>query len=97
MSTIRLIYARVPPEKADQAVHNWKEKCAPLMIAQEGCLSEHLLHGIDDPGEFISYSEWDSEESIRNYLDSEAHRQIKEHNRNIEGAMLRVKHYHQVR
>ena len=30
------------------------------MIQQKGCLSEKLLKCRDRPGEYISYSEWDS-------------------------------------
>jgi heme-degrading monooxygenase HmoA len=93
MSVIRLIYTQVPPEMAELAVANWKQKCAPLMIKQPGCLSEKLLHCTDNPGEFISYSEWDNEESIQGYLKSRDHEEIKRHNRNIEGASVTIKHY----
>ena len=93
MSVIRIIYASFPPEQADKAVANWKQYCAPLMIRQDGCLSEELLTCTDRPGEFISYSEWDGEASIRKYLASDDHQEIKRHNRNIEGAEVVVKHY----
>lgn len=93
MSIVRLIYVQVPSDQAKQAQENWKTKCAPLMIQQKGCLSEELLRCTDNPGEFISYSEWDSEESIRNYLGSDDHQEIKRHNRNIQGAEVSIKHY----
>jgi heme-degrading monooxygenase HmoA len=67
------------------------------MIKQPGCLSEQLLRCSSSPGEYISWSEWDSEASIENYLASEAHQEIKRHNRNIRGAKVVVKHYEQVR
>ena len=97
MSVIRLIFTTVPPEAAPQAERNWKEKCATLMIRQPGCLSEQLLRCKNSPGEFISYSEWDSEESIQKYLQSEDHKDIKRHNTNIKGVKVEVKHYELVR
>ena len=63
------------------------------MIQQSGCMSEELLRCTDNPGEFISYSEWESMESIQKYLQSEAHQEIKQQNRNIAGAQVVVKHY----
>jgi heme-degrading monooxygenase HmoA len=93
MPVIRLIYCRVPAEECEKAVQNWKDYCAPLMIQQPGCMSEKLLRRTDGPGEFISYSEWDSDDSIRKYLDSDAHKEIKRHNRNIAGAEVNVCHY----
>jgi heme-degrading monooxygenase HmoA len=97
MAIIRMIYASFPAELAEQAERNWKEECAPLMIKQPGCLSEQLLSCTNAPGEYISWSEWDSEASIEKYLASEAHQEIKRHNRNIRDASVLVKHYKQVR
>jgi heme-degrading monooxygenase HmoA len=53
------------------------------MIQQPGCLSEELLKCIDAPGEYISYSEWDSDQSIARYLKSAAHEEIKRHARSV--------------
>ena len=97
MAIMRMIYASFPPELSEQAERNWKEECAPLMIKQPGCLSEQLLRCRNAPGEYISWSEWDSEASIDKYLASEAHQEIKRHNRNIRGATVVVKLYDQVR
>ena len=96
MSVIRMIHTTFPPEMAAQAERNWKEQCAPIMIRQPGCLSEQLLRCKDNPGEYISCSEWDSEESIQKYLQSEDHQEIKRHNRNITGAKVVVRHYEAV-
>ncbi len=79
MSIIRLIYVKVEPDQLSEAETAWTEKCAPLMIKQPGCLSEQLLKCIDSPGEYISYSEWESQESIDRYLASEDHQEIKKH------------------
>lgn len=97
MTVIRLIYAAVSPEEAAVAEKIWKENCAPLMIAQPGCLAEHLLRCDSEPGEFISYSEWESEEHIKRYLDSDAHREIKRHSGSLKSPRVTVKHYHRVR
>ena len=48
------------------------------------------------PGEYISYSEWDNEESVRKYLQSASHREIKQANTNIQGAHVVVKMYEEV-
>jgi heme-degrading monooxygenase HmoA len=97
MSIIRLIITTVPPDQADQAERNWKEFCAPIMIRQSGCLSEKMLRCETTPGEYISYSEWEDEESIKRYLASEDHQEIKRHNTNIQGAQVVVKKYQLVR
>jgi heme-degrading monooxygenase HmoA len=93
MPVIRIIHVTFPPDQAEKAERNWKQHCAPIMIRQAGCLREELLRCKDAPGEYLSYSEWSSEESIQAYLRSEDHEEIKRHNRNIEGARVAVKHY----
>ena len=93
VTIVRIIYASFPPDQAEKARQNWKGKCAPLMIRQSGCMSEELLSCIDSPGEFMSYSEWDSMENIQKYLQSGDHQEIKRQNRNITGAQVVVKHY----
>jgi quinol monooxygenase YgiN len=78
MPIVRLIFVRVVPEEAKNAEQIWKESWAPLMIIkQPGCLSEKLLRSSDDPGEFISYSEWKDQQSIDAYRVSEAVRKLK--------------------
>jgi heme-degrading monooxygenase HmoA len=94
---VRMIITTVPPEFATQAERNWREKCAPLMVKQRGCLLERMLRSKENPGEYISYAEWDSEESIRAYLDGADHQEIKRHNTNITGAKVVVKQYDIVR
>jgi heme-degrading monooxygenase HmoA len=75
-----------PAEKADDAARNWKDTCGNLMAAQPGCLGEEFLRRGDVPTEFVSYSVWDSEDSIRTYLEGDTYRTIREHNR-ANGAM----------
>jgi heme-degrading monooxygenase HmoA len=92
MSIIRLIHIRIDPSETENAVLVWKAECAPLMIQQNGCMSEKLLRCKDAP-EFISYSEWESEAAIEAYRKSEAHKEIVRHARSLKGAKAEVKLY----
>jgi len=93
MPIVRLIYVTVKSDQVKQAIDLWKNHCAPLMIQQPGCLSEELLECTDEPGEFISYSEWDSQASIDKYRSSEAHAEIQKHARGLHGGKATVKRY----
>jgi quinol monooxygenase YgiN len=79
MAIVRLIFVTVSPQDSAAAERLWKEECAPLMIKQEGCLSEELLRSMDKPGEYISYSVWENQESIDRYRAGPAHEEIKRH------------------
>ena len=85
MAIVRLIFVTVKPEDAAAAERLWKEDCAPLMIRQDGCLSEELLKSLEVPGEYISYSVWENQASIDHYRASAAHAEIKRH-----GAQLKT-------
>ena len=93
MPVIRIIQVTFPPEQAARAERNWKESCAPILIRHPGCMRAEMLRGKENPGEYISYSEWNSQESIQKYLQSEDHLTIKQHNQNIDGAQVVIKHY----
>lgn len=93
MSVVRLIHVKVDPGQSAEVEKIWNNECAPLMIQQKGCRSEKLLKCDDEPGEYISYSEWDSQEDIDAYRESDAHKQIQEHSRNLQGARAVVKRY----
>lgn len=79
MAIVRLIFVSVAPDQSAAAERLWKEECAPLMIRQQGCLSEELLRSVEEAGAYISYSVWESRDSIERYRASEAHREIKRH------------------
>ncbi|TMA13105.1 MAG: antibiotic biosynthesis monooxygenase [Deltaproteobacteria bacterium] len=96
MLIVRLIYVTVNPDQASEAERIWKNECAPLMIRQPGCLSEKLLKCVDAPGEYISYSEWESQEKIDAYRVSDAHKKIKEHTRTLRGGERPVVKQYQV-
>ena len=93
MSVIRLIHVSVDPAEIARAEQVWKTECAPLMIQQQGCLSEKLLKCRDAPGEFISYSEWESDADIERYRNSNVHKEIVGHARGLKDAKAVVKMY----
>ncbi len=93
MAVVRLIHVNVDPSQIAAAERIWKEDCAPLMIQQKGCLSEQLLKCEDEPGEYISYSVWESQADIDAYRESEGHQQIQSHSRQLQGAKAIVKRY----
>jgi heme-degrading monooxygenase HmoA len=88
----RMIYVKVAREQIQEAIDDWKRVCAPLMIAQPGCLSEELLECNEHPDEFISLSRWESMAAIDAYRTSDAHEQIKHGTRGIK-ADVTVKTY----
>jgi heme-degrading monooxygenase HmoA len=92
MSIIRLIHIKIDASEIAKALEVWKKECAPLMIQQQGCISEKLLR-CRDASELISYSEWESEAAIERYRDSEAHKEIVRHTRSLKGAKAEVKLY----
>ncbi len=93
MTVVRLIHVNVDPSQAAEVERIWNDDCAQLMIQQKGCRSEQLLKCDDAPGEYISYSEWDSQADIDAYRESEAHKQIQSHSRALQGAKAVVKRY----
>jgi len=93
MPIIRLLHVKVAPDAMKEAERIWKEDCAPLMIKQPGCLSEKLLKCLDDPGDYVSYSEWESDAAIEAYRKSKDHDVIMQHSRNLQGARAHVKRY----
>lgn len=92
MSVVRLIYITIDPSEVEKAMQVWKKECAPLMIQQQGCLSEKLLR-CRSAHEFISYSEWESEADIERYSQSDAHKEIERHSKGLKGAKAEVKLY----
>jgi quinol monooxygenase YgiN len=93
MNVVRLIIVKVDPAQAQNAMNIWKQYCAPLMIKEPGCVSEKLLSCTDEPGEFISYSEWQDEQSIEKYRTGKAHDEIKRHSDSLKSGRPVVKTY----
>jgi heme-degrading monooxygenase HmoA len=90
----RMILVNVPLEKVAEAERLWKEDCGALLIEQPGCKSEQFLRNRENPGEFISLSTWDNQETIDRYRVSDAHRTIQQHARALMNvAKVQVKTY----
>jgi heme-degrading monooxygenase HmoA len=92
---VRMIFVKVSPEQVKEAIDDWKKVCAPLMISQPGCISEELLESREQPDEFISLSNWESQEAIDTYRSSEAHERVKHGTRGIKAEVM-VKTYNVV-
>jgi heme-degrading monooxygenase HmoA len=92
MSVIRLIHITIDPSEIENALRVWKTECAPLMIQQNGCISEKLLR-CREAHEFISYSEWETEAAIDLYQQSDAHKEIVRHASALKGTKAQVKLY----
>ena len=60
--------------------------------ALEIVVSEKLLRA-RAAGEFISYSEWESEQDIERYMKSDAHKEIVRQSRGLKGTKVVVKLY----
>src|ERR671939_219291 len=94
MATIsRHIIVKAPQGKEGEIERLWKQDCAPLMIKRPGCLREELLRCREDPTEYISVAEWESQEAIDAYLNSQEHQEIKRHTRGLTGMAATVKTY----
>lgn len=96
MSIIRLVHFTYPEDKADEAARSWKEKLGPSIARQPGCLSEELLRCEDVPNEFVSYSVWDGEDSVRRYLESETFQEVRAENRKYGASHVTVRLYGRV-
>ena len=90
----RMIIVTVPAEKTAEAERLWKQECAPLMIRQQGCVSEKFLRNRENRGELISLQEWESQEAIEKYRSSPAHQEILKHTRGLMGvSKVEVKNF----
>ena len=81
----RMIIVTVPKDKAAEAEHIWKKECAPVMIQQQGCLSEQFLRSRDNPGDMISLQNWQDQKSIDQYRAGPGHQEILKHTRGLMG------------
>lgn len=86
MTIARVILINAPGDNPETAERVWKTECAPLMTRQAGCLSEKLMRSLDRPELYISYSEWDSLDSIERYRETTEHDTIKSEIRALQDA-----------
>ena len=92
MSIIRLIHIKIDPSETETAERIWRTHCSTLVSSQKGCISQKLLRA-RKRGEFIAYSEWETEADIDRYMGSAAHKEIVGHTRRVKGASAVVKLY----
>src|ERR1700730_17645129 len=92
MSIIRLIHIKIDPSETETAECIWKTQCATSMISQSNSISV-AEESSRERGEFISYSEWETEADIERYTNSSAHKQIVSHTRSVKGANAVIKLY----
>ena len=90
MSIIRLIHIKIDPSETAERI--WRTQCTTLVSSQKGCISQKLLRA-RKRGEFIAYSEWETEADIDRYMGSAAHKEIVGHTRRVKGASAVVKLY----
>jgi heme-degrading monooxygenase HmoA len=93
MSIRRILHVTYPPDRADEAARTWKDTCGPLIARQPGCLSEELFRCQDVPTEFLSISDWEDEDSIRNYLASPDYHDVRFHHRRMGGGDVTIRLY----
>lgn len=93
MPIVRLIHVNVDLSQVKKAEQLWKNDCAPLMIRQKGCRSEQLLKCLDAQGEYISYSEWETQADIERHRASADHKTLQSHSRGLRGARAVVNCY----
>jgi len=90
----RMIIVTVPREQTAEAERIWKHECAPIMIQQQGCLSEQFLRNLDNPGELISLQTWQDRKTIDQYRAGPGHQEILKHTRGLMGvSKVEVKTY----
>ena len=90
---VRFIVVKATPDKASEIERLWNQDCGPLMRKISGCLREELLSCVEEPGEYISISEWKDQKAIDAYLASPEHQAIKRHTRGVTGMAATVKTY----
>jgi heme-degrading monooxygenase HmoA len=93
MAILRFIIVNTSPDKATDVERMWNKECGPLMKKRPGCVREELLRCIEDPSEFISVAEWESQKAIDAYRASPECEKIKQHTRSSAGMAAKIKTY----
>jgi heme-degrading monooxygenase HmoA len=94
VSTIlRFIIVKTTADRAADVERIWAKECGPLMRKRSGCVREELLRCLEEPGEFISVAEWESQKAIDDYRASAECERIKQHTRGTTGMAATVKTY----
>ncbi len=90
---VRFIEVKASPDKAAEIERLWTTECGPLMRDIPGCVREELLRCVEEPGQYISVSEWENQRAIEVYLGSPQHKEIKTRTRGLTGMAATVKTY----
>ncbi len=93
MTILRFIIVNTSPDRAAEVERIWNKECGPLMKKRPGCVREELLRCIEDPSEFISVAEWESQKAIDAYRASPECEQVKQHARSSSGMAATIKTY----
>ena len=61
----RFFYAKIKPGKSGEFKRFYNEEILPALQKTPGCLYGSLIQSVEDPNEFISFTVWDTEASVR--------------------------------
>ena len=59
---VRLTFVKIKPEKLDECRRIMIDEIIPIVKAQKGNIDCCLLESVDEKGDAISYSSWESKE-----------------------------------
>ncbi len=68
----RFFYAKIKPGKTGEFKQFYMDEILPTLQKTPGCLYGSLIQSVEDPNEYISFSLWDSEQSIKGWENSNA-------------------------
>ena len=92
----RVVSVQIQAGKTQEAIDLYQNSVVPAAKAQKGFGGAFLM---TDPGsgKALSNTVWESQADIDAYRESEAHKQIQNHSRQLQGAKAVVKRYQVVK
>jgi len=67
----RFFHVKIRPGKSTEFQNFYEDEILPALQNTPGCRYGSLIQSVEDPSEFVSFSLWDSEESIKGWEKSE--------------------------
>ena len=64
---VRLTFAKIQPDKMDEFRKIYNEELVPIIKAQKGNVDVFVMESVDEEGEGISLTSWDSKEDGDKY------------------------------
>jgi len=64
---VRLTFAKIQPDKMDEFRKIYNEEVVPIIKAQKGNVDVFMMESVDEEGEGISLTSWDSKEDGDRY------------------------------